>query len=228
MARSTSVLLCVVAVLLVSSAANATLVWTNPYSVAGGWGINPVMSADFYMPQYDPSLYGGAELQAVRFDLRTDPNQLSFAVGNPSDNPLYGLATVSGSFELFDPSAPDTVFAETQHTYSQWMAVPPWTLANGNAIDIPRSAVGIVTTNLAPFVGSMYSPAIVGIRTTDDSSWTGTDGAQLMYNLSGMANISVYYGYDDGTPARTPEPGTLLLFAAGLPALGFIRRRRRE
>jgi hypothetical protein len=186
------------------------------------------MSAQIYMPQYDPSLYGGAELQAVRFDLRTELTSVNFAVGNPSDNPIYGLATVSGGFEVFDPSAPDTVFVGTQLSVSQAITVPPWTMSNSSGTDGPRSAVGIITTNLDPFVGSMYSPAVVGVRSVDYSSWTGTEGVQLLYALSGLADIDVYYGYDDGTPSRTPEPGTLLLMATGLPALGFIRRKRRS
>ncbi|MHB8995629.1 MAG: PEP-CTERM sorting domain-containing protein [Armatimonadota bacterium] len=228
MSRSTLLAICVLAVLLLSSAANATLVWTNPFLLSGNWGVNPPVNAEILIPQYDPLLYGGADLQAVRFDLSTEMFPFELAVGNPSYDAAYGLATVSGAFEVFDPSAPGTVYAGTQHSISQWMSVPPWTLTSVSASEIPRSDVGIVTTNLTPFIGNFYSPVAIGLRTTDYSSWAGTEGAQLLYSLSGFAAVNVYYGYDDGTPARTPEPGTLLLMAAGLPALGFLRRRRRS
>jgi len=226
MRRSTLLAVSVLAVLLLSSAANATLVWTSPYLLSGSWGVNPPLNVEIFIPQYDPLLYGGADLQAVRFDLRTEVSSFGFGVGNPSDDSVYGLATVSGGFEVFNPAAPGTVYAQTQHSLSQWMSVPPWTLVNVTGSEIPRSDVGIVTTNLTPFVGAYYYPVAIGLRTTDYSSWAGTENVQLMYGLSGVAAINVYYGYDDGTPSRTPEPGTLLLMAAGLPALGFLRRRR--
>ncbi|MHB8995630.1 MAG: PEP-CTERM sorting domain-containing protein [Armatimonadota bacterium] len=230
MIRPTGLLLCLLAVLLLSSAANATLVWANPITVWGPWGIWPTTSEEFDIPPYLPLLYGGAELQAVRFDLTTYVEPIEFGVLNPTSDSVYGMLTVAGGVQVYDPSAPATTIVETQHEWSQWMAVAPMAGSSGYVTDYPHAAVGIVTTDLERFVCSDYysfPPVSIGVRSSDYSSWTGPDGVYLSRRLAGIENLWIYYGYDDGTPARTPEPGTLLLMAAGLPALSFLRRRRK-
>ena len=226
MSRCTILTILVIALLLMSSAAHATLVWAHVYQIAGPLGSNPTMSGDMAMPQYDPSRYGGADLQAVRWDLTSEVYGLNFAVLNPNDIPAYGLATIASSFQILDPTAPNAVIAEAQHNWSQWISVSPWTVSSGDAPGSIRSTVGILTTNLDPFIGTYPYPVNFGYSAADHSSWTGSENVQLWHEYEGAIVIDMYYGYDDGTPSRTPEPGTLLLMAAGLPALGFLRRRR--
>ena len=228
MIRSTGLLLCLLAVVLISSAAHATLIWTPPIVLSGGWANMPTMSDEFYIPSYVPEMYGGADLQAVRFDLWTNVENIEFGVANSTENSVYGLLTVAGSFQAFDPTTPGRIFAETHHEWSQFMAVPPMNYSYGQIGDFPRSDFGMVTTNLDQFASSTLSPVAFGLRSFDQSSWTGPEDVSLLHYMYGVANLSIYYGYDDGTPARTPEPNTLLLMAAGLPALRFLKRKRRQ
>lgn len=231
MTRLPRVLICALALLLLSSLAQATMIWVSAVHQTNGPWANTPTSIAFDIPSYNPSAHGGAALAAVRVDLSSDLYAVMYeALNTNSTASASGTITISGGFEAFDPSAPGTAITELWHTWSESLTLAPSEDRFGGTDTFGpeghASATGTLTTGLDHFVSLTDAPTSLGLRSTDFSAWTGDAGVLLEPQFGGYANLDLYYGYDDGTPASTPEPGTLLLLGAGLPVLGLLRRRR--
>jgi hypothetical protein len=207
-----------------ASGAHATLMWAPAGHYGGAFDTaSAVGNGGAVVPGYDPSVYGGAPLQAVRFDVTTTIYGMNYGVSNIYNDDA-GLATFSLETMLANGFDFTETMAEQRQTWSQWFDLNAGEMIQGDGVFGTRSTTEILTTNLNTFSNQAFAFLIYGV--IDEHSWTGSEATVLGAAYSGEVAFDVYYGYDDGTPSRTPEPGTLALLGAGLPAVALLRRKR--
>jgi len=168
---------------------------------------------------------------------QTHAGLINFSGTFSATDASFPIPTISGSFGfIFDDSVVTTGLQRFQPLALSSLTFSPDPYAGTFSFDTLNTAAYLEYLDGALFRldigGLLIGVTVVGSGTNDFSvayilqppftaflaAWTATVSRDDIAN----ANIS---GSLTSTPVSVPEPGTLSLLAAGLIALGFIRRR---
>ncbi len=134
-----------------------------------------------------------------------------------------GTTSVAFFATIFNPSSTDTVYlnGDSPLTFSSSISVndSPFLL------NAPISLAPLATSSSFEIFDVVLAPGITpGSYSGVFSILGGPDGGTNT-DFSDLADVSFTVDVTQKTASTTPEPGTLLLLASGLPALAFIRRK---
>jgi hypothetical protein len=200
-------------------------------------------------PEYDPNLFGGADLLSVRIQYTATVNS-DFTITNTNGSSSItdggisrevvlvltgddGLAGVNAALETSQFVFADTTFASPNTGPMGFPSGTPGAIAPLSS----RSGSGTVTgsstnptfTNfliLQNFTGSGTEDLFVSTFSTTDLTYTGGNASvvqQTFVNLTGQ----ITYEFED-FPSEVPEPSSMLLLGSGLTLIGYGIRRRKK
>ena len=175
---------------------------------------------------------GAANATEIQFEGAAPPaGLLNLSPGAPYTEAGFTFTPANEQAAIFDAAYPGASFPGDSTSWLGFTAGNTITITGPSAfdlimLDLGPSTLGSGTTDISIFAdifgGGTETTTFSGLTTdtTESMNWTGLQDVQITGDTdSAIDNVIV------NPSSGTPEPGTMLLLAAGLGAVGFVRRR---
>lgn len=172
--------------------------------------------------------------EILQFEGYAPPGSLvNVSTSTPYSEAGFTLTPTNSDSAVFDAADPNAAFPGDSTSWFGFAAGNTITMTgpapfNLLGFDVGPISFGSGTTDVTVtadlFGGGTESTIFSGLTTdtTETLNWTGLQDVQFSADTdTGLDNINVQ-------APSTPEPGTVLLFGAGLGALSLVRRRSRS
>ena len=182
------------------------------------------------LPQFDPSLFGGATLIGVKIELQGNVGgTIRFENRSPSAGTV--TAKLEAQIKLFDPVSSSELVSVIPSA-SQIEALPgfdgirDWSGTSGRSYtNLTASDMQMATlpsSSFATYIGS--GMVNLPVSATGKSSVTGSGNVSFLLNTLATSSAQITYFYED---AVVPEPATVVIWSA-LAGVGLVYARRQR